>query len=110
MGSATKLDRIGPAGLIAAQRRAHRHDAHFLAVFFAEKRHGPGRDRVVHGHQPRRHRRILQDDFIGHGFDFRELRIADGLGMRKVEAQPVWRDERTLLRNVRAQNTTHRLM
>ena len=89
---------------------AHRDDAHLVAVFLAEQRRAPEATRVVERHQPRGDRRVLQHDVVGHVLDPLELVGGHRLGMREVEAQPVGRDQRALLRDVIAEHLAQRLV
>ena len=66
--------------------------------------------RIVDRHQPRRHRRVLQHDVVGDVLDALDLVRAHRLGMREVEAQPVGRDQRALLRHVVAEHLAQRLV
>ena len=66
--------------------------------------------RVLERHQPRLDRRVLQHDGVGHVLDRRDLLGRHRLGVREVEAQPVGRDQRALLRDVRAQHLAQRLV
>ncbi len=59
MGAAAKLGREFLRFFLGTA--AHGDDAHFLAVFLAEQRHGAGLDRGVRRHQARRHIRIGAD-------------------------------------------------
>ena len=68
------------------------------------------RDRIVQRHQPRRDRRVLQHDVVGDILDPLDLLGRHRLGMREVEAQPVGRDQRTLLRHVIAQHLAQRFV
>ena len=111
MRAAAQLDR--PAERIAAAAvriLAHRHDAHLVAVFLAEQRARAGGARVVERHQPRRHRRVLQHIVVGDVLDPLDLLGRHRLRMREVEAQPVGRDQRALLRDVIAQHLAQRLV
>ena len=110
MSAAAQFHRIGLAGLVALARRAHRNDAHFVAILFAEQCHGAGSPRIIDGHQSRLDRRILQDDAIGQPLDFGNLGLADRLGVREVETQPIRRHHRTLLRHMRSEHLSQRLM
>ena len=62
------------------------------------------------GHQPRDHRRILQHDVVGDVLDALDLVGAHRLGMREIEAQPIGRDQRALLRHVIAEHLAQRLV
>ena len=66
--------------------------------------------RVVDRHQPRGHRRVLQHDVVGDVLDPLDLLRRHRLGMREIEAQPVGRDQRALLRDVVAEHLAQRLV
>ena len=66
--------------------------------------------RVVERHQPRGHRRVLQHVIVGHILDALELFGGHRLRMREIEAQPVRRDQRALLRDVVAEHLAQRLV
>ena len=70
----------------------------------------PERERIVERHQARGDRRILQHDVVGDVLDPLDLLRAHRLGMREVEAQPVGRDQRALLRDVIAEHLAQRLV
>ena len=89
---------------------AHGDHAHLVAVFLAEQRARAGGAGIVERHQPRGHRRILQHDVVGDVFDALDLGQRNRLGMREVEAQPVGRHQRALLRHVIAQHLAQRLV
>ena len=55
-------------------------------------------------------RRVLQHEVVGDVLDLRELLGRHRLGMREVEAQPVGRDQRALLRDVIAEHLAQRLV
>jgi len=93
--AAAQFDR--PAERVAGAF-THGDDAYLVAVFFAEQRARAGRTGVVERHQPRGHGRVLEDDVIGDVLDPLEFLGRDRLGMREVEAQPVGRHQRPLLR------------
>ena len=107
MRAAAQLDR--PAKRVAGPL-AHGDHAHLVAVFFAEQRARAGGPRVVERHQPRGDGRILQHDVVGDVFHALELGRGHRLGVREVEAQPVGRDQRALLRDVIAEHLAQRLV
>ena len=75
MRAAAQFERIDrPAGAMGIA--AHRHDAHFIAIFLAEQRHGAFGDRLIDAHQARGDRVILLDDFIGDCLDLRAISSA----------------------------------
>ena len=88
----------------------HADDPDLVAVFLAEERARPGFARVVEAHQPRRHVGVLQHDAIGDVLDRGQLVGRDRLRMGEVEAQPLGRDERALLRDVVAEHEAQRLV
>ena len=47
---------------------------------------------------------------VGDVLDLRELLVADRLGVREIEAQPVGRDQRALLRDMIAEHLAQRLV
>ena len=57
MCAAAQLDRPSLVGFSARAGtiwvRTHRYDAHFIAILFAEQRHGAGCLGLIDGHQPR---------------------------------------------------------
>ena len=61
-------------------------------------------------HQPRRHLGVAQHLRVGEVLDLGDLGVVHRLGMREVEAQPVGRDQRALLRDVIAQHLAQRLV
>ena len=107
VGAAAQLDRVGAAVLALA----HRDDAHLVAVLLAEQRHGTGADRLVAGHDPHAAPRRS-----GAGTRLTSASTAPDLVGRhrarlaEVEAQPVGRDQRALLRHVLAQMPPQRGM
>ena len=102
MGAAAQLDR--PAQRIAAAL-THRHNADLVAVFFAEQGARAGLPCIIERHHSRRHRRVLQHEFVGDIFDARDLFVrSHRLRMRKIETQTVGRHQRAFLRDVIAQH------
>ena len=94
----------------AKVRPSHGDDPHLIAVFLAEKGAGAGLDRFFLRHQPCFDGRIVLNDLIGQRLDARKLLFRERLGMGEIETQTFGRDERTLLRNMVAQNLTQRFM
>ena len=110
MGAAAQLDGICVAGLEAAVRDAHGHDAHLVAVFLAEQRQRPLLDGRVGRHQMGLDRRVLQDHGVGQILDRADLVLAHGLGMGEVEAQAPRLHERALLGHMGAEDLAERLV
>jgi hypothetical protein len=110
MGAAAELDRKGLAGvrspprLCPSIRRALRRR---ISRRTARARQTP---RLLEAHQPRHDRLVLQNDAIGDVLDLGEFAIADRLGMREIEPQPVGRHHRALLRDVVAEHLAQRLV
>ena len=110
MGAAAKLDRIGALVVIGILDFAHGDHAHLVAVLFAEQSARAGRARFVKAHEPRRHLGVFQHHMIGDVLDLFEFRARDRLGVGDVEAQPLGRDQRTLLRHMIAKHDAQSLM
>ncbi len=89
---------------------AHGEHAHLVAIFLAEQRFGAGRDRLVGRHQPRGGIGILADHGVDLGLDALQLFRRHRLGMAEIEAQPLGRHQRALLRDMRPQHTLQRGM
>ena len=101
MRAAAQFDRIGlraPHGI----RAAHAQHAHLIAVFLAEQRHGPGGNGIFGAHQTRRHRRVGEDLGVHFILDCRDILGGERRRVREVEAQPLGRNHRALLRHMRA--------
>ncbi len=109
MGAAAQLHRIG-ARAVGAVDRSHRDDAHFLAVFLAEQGAGARLARLLDAHQARDDGLVAEDDAIGDVLDRGDLLRRDRLGVGDVEAQPVGRDQRALLRDMVAEHHAQRLV
>src|SRR5947209_17860297 len=107
MRAAAKLDGERMIGPVAP---AHRDDAHFVAIFFAEQSARARFDCFVDRHEARLDRRVFQNMRVGEIFDGGELIIADRLRMGEIESEAVGRDKRALLRDVVAENSAERLM
>ena len=105
MRAAAELDRI-----LLAVAAAHRQHAHFLAVFLAEQSASAGRARFVEPHQPRRHLGVFQDNVVGDVLDLFKFGPSDRLRMGDVEAQPLGRNQRALLRDMIAKHDAQSLM
>ena len=110
MGAAAEFDRVGLVLARTPNAGPHGDHANLIPVFFAEERHRPRFNRLVHRHQACRDRRILDDDLVGHGFHLSQFVSTDRLGVRDVEAQAIGRNERALLRHMRAKHFSQRLM
>ena len=107
MRAAAKLDGVG---LVAIKIAAHGEHAHFVAIFLAEQRFRARLDRLIGRHQARGDVGVLPHHRIHLVFDAVQLILRDGLGVREVEAQPVRRDERALLADMRPQHALQRRM
>ena len=79
-------------------------------IFLAEQSAGAEGARVVEAHEPRRHLGVLQHHAIGDVLDPFDLGAGDRFRVREVEAQPVGRNERALLRHMIAEHHAQRLM
>ena len=110
MRAAAELDRIGALVRRVVLDLPHADDAHLVAVFLAEEGARSGFARVVEAHQPRRHLGVLQHDAIGDVLDRGQFVGRDRLRMGEVEAQPLGRDERALLRDMVAEHEPQRLV
>jgi hypothetical protein len=84
--------------------------AHFLAILFAEQRHGAGGNGVVGCHQAGGDRLVGADFRVHFGLDRGNVVRAERGGMREVEPQAIGRDQRALLRDMRAQAVAQRLV
>ena len=90
---------------------AHRDDAHLVAVFLAEQRAGARGARVVDAPSAAWSTgEFCSTIVVGDVLDLLELLGGHRLGMREVEAQPVGRDQRALLRDVVAEHLAQRLV
>ena len=70
----------------------HADDAHDIAVFLREERHGAGLLGFLKAHVRDLDVLALEDDLVDELFDIRELLRRDRLEVREVEAQAVRRD------------------
>ncbi len=107
VGASAQLNR--PSHGVAAAL-AHGHHTYFVAVFLAEQGARAPTHRILDGHQPGGNRRIAQYHLVGDVFDRFDLGRRHRLGMRKIEAQPVGRDQRAFLRDVVAEHLAQRLV
>ena len=82
--------------------------AHVVLVLLAEQRHRAGGDRAFVVHHLRFGRRVAADLRVHQVLDLPQLVRRDRLEVREVEAQAVRRDERALLRDVRAEHLAQR--
>ena len=89
---------------------AHGDDAHFVAILLAEQSAGAGRARIVEAHEPRRHLGVFQHHVVGDVLDLFEFGARDRLRVRDVEAQPLGRNQRALLRHMIAKHDAQSLM
>ena len=103
VGAAAQLDRI-----MLIDIAAHAEDADFVAIFFAEQRQRAGGNGVVGGHQPGADNLVGADLGVHVGLDLGDLGRAQGLGVRKIEAQAVGRDQAALLGDVAAEAMAQR--
>jgi hypothetical protein len=94
----------------AAQLQAeagHRHDADAIAVLLAEERHRPGGDRFL-GRRTSVCTGVLREICSLTIRSIVESPRADGREVREVEAQPIGRDQRAGLLDVRAEHLPQR--
>ena len=110
MRAAAKLDRIGALVVMAVFDFAHGDDAHLVAILLAEQSAGAGRARIVEAHEPRRHLGVFQHHVVGDVLDLFEFGARDRLRVSDVEAQPLGRNQRALLRHMIAKHDAQRLM
>ena len=87
---------------------ADRDDADAVAVFLAEQRHRAGGDRFFRRSHVGLHRRVAVDLLVDDALDVVELLARDRLEVHEVEAQPIGRDERAGLLDVRAEHLAQR--
>src|SRR5580704_14265581 len=107
MGAAAQLDR---EGLLVAVLGAHRDNADLLAVFLAEQRERTLGDGAFRRQQPGAHFGVGTDAGVDLGLDRGDVRGAQRPGMTEIEAQPVRRDQRALLRHMLAEPPAQGLM
>ena len=79
-----------------------------VAVLLAEERHGAAGDGLVVFHDAGLALGVGADLGVDQALDLGELLRLDGLVVGEVEAQPVRRDERALLRDVGAEHAAQR--
>jgi hypothetical protein len=89
-------------------RIAHAQHAHALAVLFAEQRHRAEVERFLHAHVAHFGHVVVADLRVDHAFDRREFLRRHRLEVREVETQAIGRDQRTLLRDMRAEHAAQR--
>src|SRR5690606_39252425 len=94
---------VAPA-LGAVARLGDRHGADHLAVLLAEQRHRAFAARLGERLGDDLGGPVGEDHLVDLPGDGVKLRLADGLVVREVEAQPVGRDERALLPDVLAEH------
>ena len=82
--------------------RSHAEDTDFIAIFLAEQRQRTRRNGIVRRHQPRRHSLIATDFGVHFDFDSCDVVWRKRSPVRKIEPQPVGRNEAALLRDMRA--------
>ena len=107
MGAAAQLDR---EGLLFAVLGAHRDNPNLLAVFLAEQCERALGDGAFGGQKPGAYFGVGADLGIDLGLDRGDVVGAQRPGMTEIEAQPVRRDERALLRHMLAEPSAQRLM
>ena len=107
MRAAAQLDR---EGLLVVTRSAHRDDPHLVAVFLAEQRQRPFGDGAVRGQQAGAHRAVGPNALVDLGLDRPDVLLRQRPRVAEIEAQPVGRDERALLRHMLAEAPAQRLM
>ena len=110
MGAAAQLDGISVAGPPALGIHAHADDADLLAIFLAEQRQRPLRDRLVGRHEMGLDRRVLQDLGVDQVLHRADLVMGHGLLVREIESEPPGLDQRALLRHMSSQHLAQRLM
>ena len=108
MRAAAQFDGIGFVGV---RILAHGQHAHFVAVFFAEQRfrartRSPDRSASAACETSEFWRMTALTSCL----DALEFVRRHGFGMAEIEAQPIGRDERTLLRHMRAEHALQRGM
>ena len=104
MGAAAQLDRVG----LAVLAQAHRDHAHLVAVLLAEQRHGARADRVVARHDPHARLVVAAQEVVDLGLDRPDLVRRHRPGLAEVEAQPIRRHQRALLRHMLAEMPAQR--
>ena len=107
MGAAAQFDRVAAPACASATHRKH---ANFVAIFLAEQRHCARLDRVVRAHQAGADGFVGADFGVHLGLDRGDILIGQRLGMREVEAQAVFGDQRTLLGHMLAKPVAERRM
>src|SRR6185312_10575655 len=111
MRAAAQLDREGLERMaVHVGLGAHGDDAHLVAVFLAEERQRAGLDRLLRRHEPRRHLAVLADAVVDLALDDADVLAREGARLAEIEAQPVGRHERALLRHMLAQAPAQCLM
>ena len=70
-----------------------RNDAHSVAVFFAEQRHGAGGDGYIERHDVGVDRDVLEDLMIHEPLDFLDFGAVHGGVVREIKTQPVGLDD-----------------
>src|SRR5262249_55168946 len=73
----------------------NRNDADLLCIFLAEKRHCAGGEGLIQSHNFGFNGQILKHDAIDLLFDLLDFTIRERGEMRVIEAEAVWRDERS---------------
>ena len=82
----------------------NRDDADLVAVLLAEQRHGASGDGLLRVLHVGLHRRVLQDLLVDDPLDLELLLARDRVEVDEVEPQPIGRDERAGLLDVRPED------
>ena len=110
MGAAAQFDRPAERVAVLAASRPSRRRAPRRRISRRTARARRTSRASSSRHQPRGDLGILQHDLVGDVLDPLELFRRDRLRMREVEAQPVGRHQRALLRDVIAEHLAQRLV
>ena len=112
MGAAAKFKAIGPTvrALSGPFKRAHRDNAHLVAIFFTKQRLSPKPARVVRRHDAGIDGRVLADERVHLSLNGGEFGGRHGMRMREVKAQPIRRVQAPPLGNMIAQGAPQRLV
>ena len=98
MRAATKLFRKD------AFRSGDRKYPYLLAILFAKQGHRARTHGLFNSHLVGLHGLVAQDVVINQAFDLSDLLTRQGLIVREVKTQIVWRHDRASLLDVRAEN------
>ena len=102
MRAAAQFDAVDITAIVGA----HRQHAYLVAIFLAKQRHGAGGNGGIGGHQFGIDRAIAQHLRVHIGFDRRQFRGGDRLGVREIEAQIILADIAALLGDMGAKTAT----